>query len=371
MFKKYKLKNFDFLLVLLVTVLNIIGILAIGSARESVQNKQIVGMVFGVIFMLVLAFMDYSVILKFYWLAYLFIIVSLVLVELFSEETNGAARWLDLGSFRFQPSETTKILLILFYAQFIMKYREKLNTFRVLLCAIVLVIPPLALVLKQPDLSTTILIALLFCVILFVGGLSWRIIGGVLAVVVPSALVFLSVIMQEGQTLIEDYQRNRIMAFFNPEAYADAEAYQQLNSVIAIGSGQLWGKGLNNNVIASVKNGNFLPEPQTDFIFAVIGEELGFIGSAAVILLLILIAMRCIMIARSAKDTAGMIIASGVGALIGFQGFMNIAVATMLMPNTGLPLPFVSYGLTSLWSMYIGIGFVLNVRLQRKNLYNL
>ena len=126
-----------------------------------------------------------------------------------------------------------------------------------------------------------------------------------------------------------------------------------------------------NNVIASVKNGNFLPEPQTDFIFAVVGEELGFVGSATVILLLILIAMRCVSAARSAKDTAGTVIAAGIGSLIAFQGFMNIAVATMLMPNTGLPLPFVSYGLTSLVSLYIGIGLVLNVRLQRKNLYNL
>ena len=160
------------------------------------------------------------------------------------------------------------------------------------------------------------------------------------------------------------------MAFFDPATYADTEAYQQLNSVIAIGSGQLWGKGLNNTDIASVKNGNFLPESQTDFIFAVIGEELGFVGSAVVILLLILIAMRCVSIARVAKDTAGMVIAAGMGSLIGIQGFMNIAVATMMMPNTGLPLPFVSYGLSSLVSMYIGIGFVLNVGLQRKNLYN-
>ena len=158
---------------------------------------------------------------------------------------------------------------------------------------------------------------------------------------------------------------------FDPATYADTEAYQQLNSVIAIGSGQLWGKGLNNTDIASVKNGNFLPESQTDFIFAVIGEELGFVGSAVVILLLILIAMRCVSIARVAKDTAGMVIAAGMGSLIGIQGFMNIAVATMMMPNTGLPLPFVSYGLSSLVSMYIGIGFVLNVGLQRKNLYNL
>ncbi|MDO4292007.1 MAG: FtsW/RodA/SpoVE family cell cycle protein [Eubacteriales bacterium] len=371
MFRKYKLKNFDFILVLLVAVLNIIGILAIGSAEESVQNKQIIGMALGLAAMLVVAFIDYSWILRFAWLGYLAALGTLVLVLFYGRVTNGARRWLELGFFDLQPSETAKILLILFYAQFIMKYKDRLNTLRVLFLAVFFIVPPLALIYKQPNLSTTILVAVLFCVLMFVGGISWKIIGGILAVAVPGVLVFLSIVMQEGQTLIENYQRNRIMAFFDPEAYADTQAYQQLNSVIAIGSGQLWGKGLNNTDIASVKNGNFLPESQTDFIFAVIGEELGFIGSAAVILLLILIAMRCVSIARTAKDTAGMVIAAGVGAMIGVQGFMNIAVATMLMPNTGLPLPFVSYGLSSLVSMYIGIGFVLNVRLQRKNLYNL
>lgn len=371
MFKRYKLKNFDFPLVILVVSLNIIGVLAIGSARESLQGKQIFGMIAGLCIMAVVSMIDYSFILKFYWFAYAGMVAVLLMVKLFGKEVNGATRWLEIGGFQFQPSDIAKIMLILFYAQFIMKYRDKLNSFRILCFAILLAGPPLLLIYKQPDLSTTILFALLFCAILFVGGLSWKIIGGVLAIVVPAALVFLSIIMQEDQTLIEPYQRNRIMAFFDPEKYANAEAYQQLNSVMAIGSGQLWGKGLNNNEIASVKNGNFLPEPQTDFIFAVIGEELGFVGSALVIVLLILIAMRCVFIARTAKDTAGMIIASGVGVLIGFQGFMNIAVATMLMPNTGLPLPFVSYGLSSLLSMYIGIGLVLNVRLQRKNLYNL
>lgn len=371
MIKKYRLKNFNFLLVLLVVSLNIIGILAIGSAEKSVQGKQIFGMVLGICIMLLIAFTDYSFLLKFYWVSYVVMLAMLILVLLFGEEVNGARRWLDLQIFQFQPSDLAKILLILFYAQFIMKYKEKLNTFRVLFSAVVFALPPILLVYKQPDLSTTILLCILFCIMLFVGGLSWRIIAGVLAVAVPSVLIFLSIVMREGQTLLEDYQRNRIMAFFDPEAYAESMAYQQLNSVIAIGSGQLWGKGLNNNMITSVKNGNFLPEPQTDFIFAVIGEELGFIGSAAVILLLILIAICCVSAARLAKDVAGTVIASSVGALIGIQGFMNIAVATLLMPNTGLTLPFVSYGLSSLLSLYIGVGFVLNVGLQRRNLYNL
>lgn len=371
MLKRYKLRNYDFKLILLVLAISIIGIMAVGSAKESLQSKQIAGVAMGIVLMIFISLIDYSQLLRLYWFYYIFSISILVAVLIWGEKVNGARRWIDIPHlFQFQPSEIAKILLILFYAQFIMKYRERFNTMRVLLLAVLFIIPPLILIYKQPNLSTTILVSVLFCVLMFVGGLSWKIIGGVLAVAVPSVLIFLSIVMQEGQTLIKDYQRNRIMAFFDPATYADTEAYQQLNSVIAIGSGQLWGKGLNNTDIASVKNGNFLPESQTDFIFAIIGEELGFIGSAVVILLLILIAMRCVSIARVAKDTAGMVIAAGIGALIGIQGFMNIAVATMMMPNTGLPLPFVSYGLSSLVSMYIGIGFVLNVGLQRKNLYN-
>ena len=183
-------------------------------------------------------------------------------------------------------------------------------------------------------------------------------------------MVFLTIIMQEDQTLIKPYQRNRIMAFIDPVAYADAEAYQQINSVIAIGSGQLYGKGLNNNVVSSVKNGNFIAEPQTDFIFAVVGEELGFLGCCIIILLEFLIAIECINIGRHARDTAGTLVGCGMGALVFFQSFINICVATGLMPNTGLPLPFVSYGLTSLVSLYMGMGFVLNVRLQCVRKYN-
>ncbi len=142
-----------------------------------------------------------------------------------------------------------------------------------------------------------------------------------------------------------------------------------MNSIMAIGSGQLDGKGYKNNEITSVKNGNFISEAQTDFIFAVIGEEFGFKGCVVVIVLLKAIALECVSIARRAKDLAGRIIAAGMGGLIAFQGFFNIGVATFILPNTGLPLPFVSYGLTSLMSLFIGMGFVMNVRLQaRRNI---
>ena len=135
---------------------------------------------------------------------------------------------------------------------------------------------------------------------------------------------------------------------------------------MAIGSGQLTGKGLDNNTTTSVKNGNFILEPQTDFIFAIIGEELGFVGGVIIIALLLLIVIQCILVGIRSQDLAGRIICCGVGGLIGIQSFINIGVATKILPNTGVPLPFVSYGLTSLVSLYIGIGLVLNVDYNRK-----
>ena len=176
----------------------------------------------------------------------------------------------------------------------------------------------------------------------------------------------ISLALQPDNEFLTTNQRNRILAFVNPEEYSTTFAYQQLNSVKAIASGQLEGKGYKNNEITSVKNGNFISEAETDFIFSVIGEEFGFKGSCLVIGLLFVISLECISGARKAKDVAGMIIGAGMGGLVAVQGFFNIGVATFILPNTGLPLPFVSYGLTSLMSLYIGMGFVLNVRLQAK-----
>ncbi len=366
MFKHYRLRNYDIKLVIMILALSIIGILAIGSAKEALQSKQLFGVIAGFIIMIVISFFDYSWVLKFYWLMYVFNIGLLLLVEFAGDKSGGAERWLEFGSFRFQPSELSKIILILFFAQFIMKYKEKLNTFKIIISCIVLVAIPWGLIFMQPDLSTSLVLLVVFCVLLFIGGLSYKIIFGVLAIAIPVAVIFLNLIMQPDQTILEDYQRNRILAFIDPEEYAMEEAYQQNNSVIAIGSGQLIGKGYKNNEITSVKNGNYILEPQTDFIFAVIGEEFGFQGSCIVIGLMLLIGIECLSVGMKAKDLSGTIISAGMGTLMVVQSFFNIGVATFLLPNTGLPLPFISYGLTSLWSLYIGMGFVLNVRLQCK-----
>ena len=361
MFKDLHIKDYDFKLIFLVIAINVIGILAIGSANPAVQTRQIIGAVFGFFLMIVVSLIDYTIFLKFYWIWYILDLGLLLAVKLAGTSAGGAARWFMIAGIRFQPSETAKILLIIFFAQFIMKYREKINSVKFLISYFVLMAVPLGLIYSQPDLSTTIVTAFVLLVLLFVSGLDWKIILGAIAVVIPSFIVFISIILKEGQSLISDYQRNRILSFFYPEKFVD-DAYQQTNSVIAIGSGQLLGKGLNNNVISSLKNGNYIIEPETDFIFAVIGEELGFAGALAVILLLFFIVYECLFIARRSKDIAGRVIGVGLATLIGIQTFFNIGVATFLLPNTGLTLPFVSYGLTSLVSLYIGLGFVINVR---------
>lgn len=366
MLRKYRFRDYDFKLVAMLIMISVIGILVVGSAEKSIQNKQIMGLVLGLFLMVIISLFDYSVLLKLYWVFYIGNMVLLIMVRYLGEDVNNARRWISIAGITFQPSETAKILLILFYAQFIMKYKDKLNTFRILAASVLLILPPWLLINKQPDLSTSIVILILFCVMLFMGGLSYKIIFSFLAVVVPAAIIFLAIVLQPDQTLIHGYQQERIFAWLYPEKYASTTAYQQMNSVMAIGSGQLFGKSLGNSSIMSMKNGNFIPEPQTDFIFTIVGEELGFIGSVIVIILLMAIAIECLMIGKSSKDLAGTIICSGMAAIIGFQTFINIGVTTMVLPNTGLPLPFVSAGLTSLVSLYIGMGFVLNIRLQGK-----
>ncbi len=368
MFKQYKLRNYKFILIFFVVTLTTIGVLLVGSAKSSLMNKQLLGMIIGIVLMLIVSLIDYNFILKFSWLIYLFTIGILTAVIAFGDDAGGAQRWIDLKFMRFQPSELAKILLILFFAYYFMKHEEKINSFKSIFSSFVLIGIPLLLILKQPDLSTTIVTALIFVALLFVAGLSYKIVISVLAVCVPTFVVLFSLLIQDKLPFIRSYQVTRVMAWLYPEDYPDI-AYQQQNSIMAIGSGQLWGKGLNNTDVTSVKNGKFILEPQTDFIFAVAGEELGFMGTATIILLLLLITIECILIARKAKDTAGKLICCGVAALIGFQSMINIGVASGLLPNTGLPLPFVSYGLTSLWSLYIGIGLVLNVGLQPKKYY--
>lgn len=362
----YRVKDYKFSLVFLVLILSVIGVMVVGSANPAFQNKQILGVLLGICAMTVISLIDYKWVLNFYWVLYVINLVLLVAVLFFGVNVNGATRWLNLGFVQFQPSDLTKIITILFYARFLMNKEESISDKKTIIQGIALIIPSLILIYKQPNLSNTICLAVLFCVLMYLGGLSYKIVGTVLAVGVPLFIVLFLVLIQPNQPFIEKYQQNRILAWLYPEEYESEEAYQQLNSIRAIGSGKLTGKGYNNDATTSVKNGNFISEPQTDFIFAIIGEELGFVGCCAVIILLLLIVIECILIGLKARDTGGRLICGGVAALIGIQSFINISVATMIFPNTGISLPFVSYGQTSVICFFMGIGFVLNVGLQPK-----
>lgn len=366
MLKQYKLRFYNFRLMLFLLATSAIGVVLVATARDDLKYRQLAGVIVGVIIMVIVSLMDYSWISNFQWIMYGANIVLLLLVRLFGDTANGAARWIDFGFIRFQPTELSKIIIILFFARFFMDHEESLNTFRTLAKSAVLLAVPLFLIYEQPDMKNTIMILAVFCVLIYVAGLSYRIIGGALLIAIPLMIIFLIIVVQPDQHLIQDYQRNRIMAFLYPEneEYTD-DIEQQNNSRTAIASGELIGKRLSgDDSVTSVNDGNFVSENQTDFIFAVAGEEYGFIGCSVIILLLLAISAECIRMSLRAKDLSGKIICCGMGSIVAFQSFLNICVATGMGPNTGTPLPFVSYGLSSLISLYIGMGLVLNVGLQ-------
>lgn len=376
--KNYSYNRINFRLILYVLAITVIGILAIGSATEgeNFQSKQITGLFLGVAAMIFMMLLSYKFVLKFYWPLYILTLVLLLAVEFFGRIGLGAERWFEIPGIgiQFQPSEISKIFLILFMAAYIGKYKDRFNSFKVLAPLIVLIAVPLALVFMEPDLSTTIVMFTTMCVIIYLAGLHYKIIIGTLLIAIPivSVLGYLIFFHPEIQ-ILSQHQYKRIFGFYSNDVddpTIQATRYQQENALLAIGSGGLTGKGLYNDDETSVKNGNLLPESHTDFIFTIIGEELGFVGCIAIIALLLLIIFECFLTGAHCRDSSGKLYCYGFGSLIGIQAFVNIAVNTMLLPNTGLTLPFVSYGLTSLVSMYIGIGIVLNVGLQtRKKLY--
>lgn len=368
MFRLYKLKNYNFRLVILLAAVSALGVLLVGSAMKSLQGRQLAGILLGASVMVVVSLIDFSWILNFSWILYGFNLLMLLAVVIAGSDGKGATRWLAIGPLRFQPTELSKILLILFFSKFLMDHEEDLNKPKTVLKAAGLMAVPLAMVFVQPDLKNTITLALIFCVLMYLAGLSYKIIGRVLLVAVPLTVIFLFIVVQPDQKLLQDYQRKRIMAFLYPddEAYSD-NIIQQDNSIMAIGSGKLTGKGYNNSEVSSVNKSNFVSEIQTDFIFAVAGEELGFVGGCTVIVLLFFISFECLVTSRRAKDLSGKLICCGIGTTVAFQSFLNICVATGMTPNTGTPLPFISYGLSSVVSLYIGMGLVLNVGLQNRN----
>ncbi|WP_455141890.1 FtsW/RodA/SpoVE family cell cycle protein [Stomatobaculum longum] len=366
------LRVFSFRLLFAVCALNVIGILAINSATNqnmSYVGRQAAGMVLGIAVIALLCFVPYQKLLRYAVPVFVLCAILLLMVRFFGKSVNGAKRWIVLPALgQVQPSEFAKIGVAMFFSWLLGKNYEGINQPRFLLLFAAFAMIPIGLISSEPDLSTTIVVAVSIAAMLFAAGISYRWIGLALLVAVPFAVSTVFLLKRGMVPFLKEYQVRRILAFLYPAQYADAN-WQQDNSIMAIGSGQLFGKGLNNNTLASVKSGNFLSEEQTDFIFAVIGEEMGFVGCLLVLLLYAILVYECYYLAGKARDMEGRILCTGVGTLIAFQGFSNIAVATGIFPNTGLTLPFISYGVSSLLAFYVQIGLVLNVGLQRRDIY--
>ena len=373
MLSDYNLKNYNIRLLFAVLALNGIGLMVINSAvagDRSYINRQLIGLFGGLMIAIILSLISYRYLLRFSGLIYLGCIGILVAVLIMGQlggAGTGSQRWITLPVVgRFQPSEFVKIGLIVFFSWFLDKNQEKIDHPFTLIMTAALAAVPLFFIMEQPDLSTSIVIMVMILCLIYVAGISYKWIFGALAVCVPSLSIVLYLIQMGMFPFLREYQANRILAFFNPEKYADLDLQQQ-NSEMAIGSGQLYGKGLFNDTAISVKNGNFLSEEHTDFIFSVIGEELGFVGCMTVLFLFLIFVFECFRMASRARDLSGRLLCTGLAALVGFQAFTNIAVATGVFPNTGLPLPFISYGVSSLVSLYIGVGIALNVGLQQQS----
>lgn len=240
MIRKFKIKDYNFRLILWLVAISILGVMLVGSADASLQSRQLMGVILGFILMVIFSLMDYSWLLNFQWIIYGLNLLLLIGVRILGDSAGGATRWIEIAGIRFQPTELTKIFIILFFAKFFLDHEENINSFKVIVQGILLLALPLILVYVQPDLKNTITLILLFCVLIYIAGLSYKVIFGIILAVVPLLVIFLTIIVQPDQTLIKDYQRNRIMAWLYPEneEYQD-NITQQENSITAIGSGQL------------------------------------------------------------------------------------------------------------------------------------
>ncbi len=380
---KKKLLYFDYLLVFMVFCMVIIGITAIGSANRintleigfnqeflsSEFMNQIIWFIIGIAGMLLAAFIDYRFIAKLYIPIYIVNLLLLLLVlSPLGKSINNVKRWI----FGIQPSEFCKIFMIIFIATFIDKNKETINEFKTLFILALLTLIPVVLIKAQPSLSASLVILAILVFQIFAGNLDFKYIKILLIIFIPIAVI-LAIDILSGKyfilsKILKDYQLDRIISIISFDLNTnDSSLYQTKNSAWAIGSGQLMGKGLFNG---SMNQLNYIPYSHNDFIFAVIGEEFGFIGCCIVILLSLLIIGKCLIIANKAIDTLGMLIVVGVVGMLAFQIFVNIGVATSLLPNTGMPFPFLSAGGSSMLINMSCIGLVLNVAMTRpKNLF--
>ena len=364
--KRYNWKNIDIFLIVIVLLLTFISSYVISMVNPSISMKrQLVGIVGGLIIIAIFTLIDYHDICM--YVPIIYIITTLMaaatkLSPLGDDNKTGSYRWLDLKVISFQPSEVCKIVLILTLAVFFAKRRENLQSFKNFFLAIAITIVPTGFILIQSDLSSSVVMLVILTMMLACSGIGHRILGPVAAVVVPVIGFLFWYIQQPNQILLRGYQLDRIMGWLHPEDKELGVMYQQNNSILSIASGKLYGKLLEGN--EAVRNYTSVDVTESDFIWSPISEEFGFVGCMVILLLLSVIIIKCFIAAKNAKDYMGMMIAVGIGSMFYFQTFVNIGVATSLLPNTGLPLPFLSNGLTSLIGNMMAIGILINIGIQ-------
>ncbi len=363
--------RFDFALFFLVVVISSFGVLMVyGATRETLpggvtdpQNylkKQLIGLAIGIVLCIASQFIDYRKIRKFWWLAFITGIFLLSAVLIFGYDVYGSKSWIDLKFFTVQPSEFSKIFMVVTLAAVMSKWRgEKVYrvTFKKIAISFAVTFSFIVLVLLEPDYGTALIYFIVYIGLLFLSGANFLYLLAMMGLTTGGFFLALKA------GFIKQYQLDRILVFLNPEATGEGAGYNLFQSKLAIGSGGILGKGL---FLGKQTNLNYVPEHHTDFIFSVIGEELGFLGALVVIIVLGVIIWRCFHIALNSSDSFAMLLGAGVGFIILSEVIINIGMTIGIMPVIGIPLPFLSSGGSSLISLLLGIGLVENIYIWRE-----
>lgn len=336
-------------------------------------KNQAVWISTGIFMMIMVAAIDYNVWRRLNWWIYGFNISLLLLVFVMGSTAKGAQRWIQItSSIGIQPSEFAKVFVILTFACFLADRKDKLNNFKDFLVPLLFVMPPTILIFLQPDLGTALVFGAIFIGMMFMAGANpikfGALVVGTVSVTVSAIYFHFATNLPwplkylEGLPLpMQEYQLNRLLSFIDSTNDTSGDAYQVIQSVWAIGSGGLWGKGFREGTQSQL---NFLPEHHTDFIFSVLGEEFGFIGTSILLFIFCIFILRMIAIATKSMDDFGMLIVSGVVTMFTFQILVNVGMASGIMPITGLPLPFISAGGSSMWTNMLAVGLVISVGLR-------
>lgn len=354
-----KITKIPITLIFLISIVCSVGFIVLYSAASGNIHpwayKQIINFCLFLPIMLIVAVIDIRIIFKCSYLFYITVLILLIGVELFGTSSMGAKRWIDLSVIRLQPSEPTKLAIVLMLARYLHQIKiDEYLKFSQIILPLILVLIPVVLIIKEPDLGTAIITLIIASSIFLAAGFKIRnfvILGG-------AVLSCLPVIWH----VMHDYQKKRVMVFLDPARDPLGAGYNIIQSKIAIGSGGLLGKGL---IKGSQSHLDFLPEHQTDFIFATFAEEFGMIGSLTLLLLYAAIIMISLIIAVNCRSMFSKLMVIGITSILFSHVFINIAMVMGLLPVVGVPLPFISYGGTMLVSMLIGFGLIMNAQIHQ------